>query len=132
MALDVAVIGLACAYPGAPDANAFWRNIVNGVDSIKDVPIDRVDPVYFDPASSAVDRIYGRRGGFLDEPLDFEAAAFGIMPRAAEGADPDQLLALHVAARCLEDGGYAERPFDRARAGIVLGRGGYLTPGSRA
>jgi hypothetical protein len=59
----------------------------------------------------------------------FDALAFGIMPVAAEGAEPDQLLALDAASRALADAGYDARPFERERASVIVGRGGYLTPG---
>ena len=31
---DIAVIGLACRFPGAPDAQQFWENLRSGVESI--------------------------------------------------------------------------------------------------
>jgi acyl transferase domain-containing protein/phosphopantetheinyl transferase (holo-ACP synthase) len=45
------------------------------------------------------------------------------------GTEPDQLIALHVAAAALADAGGEARLPDRHRIGVVLGRGGYLTPG---
>ena len=39
----VAVIGLACNFPGAPDAARFWRNLVAGIDAIREVPAERWD-----------------------------------------------------------------------------------------
>ncbi|MFO1314001.1 MAG: beta-ketoacyl synthase N-terminal-like domain-containing protein [Burkholderiales bacterium] len=128
MERDVAIVGMACIFPKAPDLASFWRNLRDGVDAITDVPATRWDPSYYDPASTAPDRFYARRGGFIDDYATFDAAAFGIMPIAAQGAEPDQLLALEVATAALADAGYAERPFPRARADIVLGRGNYLGP----
>ena len=49
---DVAIIGMACVLPGAPDLDTFWHNIVNKVDAITDVPPERWDPeIFFDPKS---------------------------------------------------------------------------------
>ncbi|MEO8506713.1 MAG: beta-ketoacyl synthase N-terminal-like domain-containing protein [Betaproteobacteria bacterium] len=128
MERDVAIIGMACVFPKAPDLVSYWRNLCDGVDAITDVPPGRWDPVYYDPDSTAPDRFYARRGGFIDEFATFDAAAFGIMPIAAQGAEPDQLLALQVAVAALADAGYAERAFARARTDVVLGRGNYLGP----
>lgn len=128
MERDVAIVGMACILPKAPDLASYWRNLRDGVDAITDVPAARWDPSYYDPASTAPDRFYARRGGFIDDYATFDAAAFGIMPIAAQGAEPDQLLALEVATAALADAGYAERPFPRARTDIVLGRGNYLGP----
>ncbi|MFN8012169.1 MAG: beta-ketoacyl synthase N-terminal-like domain-containing protein [Holophagaceae bacterium] len=121
-----AIVGMACVFPKAPDLAAYWRNVLAGVDAITDVPAQRWDPVFFDPASSAPDRFYVRKGGFVDEFADFDAGAFGIMPVAARGAEPEQLLALQCAAAALKDAGYADRDFPRARASVILGRGNYI------
>ena len=60
----------------------------------------------------------------------FDVTRFGIMPNSVAGTEPDQLIALHVAAQSIEDaGGDTVLPADRQRVGVVLGRGGYLTPG---
>ncbi|HEY4245015.1 MAG TPA: beta-ketoacyl synthase N-terminal-like domain-containing protein [Kofleriaceae bacterium] len=122
----VAIVGMAAVFPGAADLDTYWANLAGGVDAIRDVPADRWDPIYFDPAAKTVDRIYCRRGGFV--AATFDPIEFGIMPVAAATAEPDQLLALHVAARALADAGYGP---GRAptKTGVILGRGGYFTPG---
>ncbi|MFO0586969.1 MAG: beta-ketoacyl synthase N-terminal-like domain-containing protein [Polyangiaceae bacterium] len=125
----IAVVGMAVRLPGAPDLATYFQNLSVGFDAIVEAPADRLDPVFYDPSSTAPDRLYCKRGGFLSGPVLFDAAAFGVMPVAAEGAEPDQLLALELASNALADAGYHDRSFDRARATVVLGRGGYLTPG---
>ena len=126
---SAAIIGMACVFPGAADLATFWENIEAGVDAIRDAPAERWEPVFYDPDSTAVDRFYNKRGGFLDEPLTFDAPAWGVMPVAAQGAEPDQLLSLAVAARALADAGYDRRPFARERTAVMLGRGNYIGAG---
>lgn len=124
---SVAIVGMASVFPGAPDVERLWANVRDGVDSITDVPAGRWDPVYYDERSTTGDRFYCRRGGFVDDLARFDALAFGIMPVAAEGAEPDQLLTLQAAGRALADAGYDGGAPERT--GVILGRGGYLTPG---
>jgi acyl transferase domain-containing protein len=126
---SVAIVGMACVFPGAPDLETYWRNLQAGVDAITDLPDGRWDPVFYDPSSTAADRFYCRRGGFVDAFATFDPLRYGIMPAAAQGAEPDQLLALEVAAQALADAGYDSRPFRRDRTGVILGRGGYFGPG---
>ena len=127
---DAAIIGMACIFPGAPDVETYWRNLLHGVDAISVVPTARWDPaIFYDPGSNAPDRFYCQRGGFVDEHATFDALGFGVMPIAAQGAEPDQLIALEVAARALADAGYSDRPFARDRAGVILGRGNYIGAG---
>ena len=118
----VAIVGMGAVFPGAPDLDAFWSNIERGVDAITDVPPGRVDPIYFAPGGSGA--LTCTRGGFIDAA--FDPIAFGIMPVAAMSAEPDQMLALHVAAAALDDAGVI---VPRDRTAVILGRGGYLTPG---
>jgi acyl transferase domain-containing protein/phosphopantetheinyl transferase len=125
----VAIIGMGCVFPGAPDLETYWRNIETGVDAIADVPAARWDPVYYDPDSDAADRFYCKRGGFVDGLIAFDALGFGVMPVAARGAEPDQLVALEIASRALADAGYADRAFARDRTAVILGRGNYIGAG---
>ena len=127
---SVAIVGMDCIFPGGPDLATYWYNLRHGRDAITEVPPDRWESLYYDPASSAVDRIYCRRGGFIGEHARFDPTAFGIMPVAAAAAEPDQLLTLKVAARALEDAGYSPAALAKHTAGIVLGRGGYLNVGT--
>ncbi|HEX7308002.1 beta-ketoacyl synthase N-terminal-like domain-containing protein [Lentzea sp.] len=126
----VAIVGIGAVFPGAPDATTFWRNIAGGVDAIGQVPPGRWDPAtYYDPGSTTGDRFYCGRGGFVDDLAEFDPTRFGIMPSTVDGAEPDQLLALATAAEAIADaGGEAVLP-SRDRVGVVVGRGGYLTPG---
>ncbi|MFD7896792.1 beta-ketoacyl synthase N-terminal-like domain-containing protein [Streptomyces sp. NPDC059743] len=125
------MVGMAAFFPGAKDLDSYWHNIVNGVDAITDVPADRWDAEFYAPdGPRRSDRVYCKRGGFIDQDTEFDVARFGIMPASVAGTEPDQLIALEVANRSIEDaGGESVLPADRQRAGIVLGRGGYLTPG---
>ncbi|MEU5211166.1 beta-ketoacyl synthase N-terminal-like domain-containing protein [Streptomyces sp. NPDC020742] len=129
---DAAIVGMGAVFPGAADLGAYWRNLAAGTDCLSEVPPGRWDPeVYYDPRGAEgparSDRFYCRRGGFLDEPADFDPARFGIMPAAVAGAEPDQLLALRAIAEAVADAGGQERlPADRSRIGVVLGRGGFM------
>ena len=125
----IAIIGMSCVFPGAPDLRTYWNNIRDGVDAITDVPPHRWDEVYYDPESSEPDRFYCRRGGFVDEYAEFDSLKFGIMPIAAEGSEPDQLMALKVAADALEDAGYRGEQRPPERTAVILGRGNYIGAG---
>jgi len=130
--VDVAIVGMAALFPGAPDLESYWNNIVTGVDAVTDVPTTRWDASYYDPdawSHPASDRFYCRRGGFIDDIARFDPAAFGIMPVAVDSTEPDQLLALKVAAAAIADAGGEDGLGDRGRAGVILGRGGYLSAG---
>src|SRR4051794_13159873 len=99
------------------------------------MPSGRIDPVFFEPLDEGAGarrshRFYCRRGGFVDDYATFDPVAHGVMPVAVDDLEPDQLLALRVAVEAIEDAGGLDGVVDDpARVGVVLGRGGYLTPG---
>jgi acyl transferase domain-containing protein/phosphopantetheinyl transferase (holo-ACP synthase) len=127
---NVAIIGMACLFPGAPNLDTFWHNIVNKVDAITDVPPERWDPaIFFDPDSDANDRVYSKRGGYLTYPVQFNPADVGVLPIIAIHGEPEQFLALMVAHQALLDAGYGERSTDRERTQVIMGRGNYLNRG---
>jgi len=131
VAKGVAIVGMACLFPGAPDLDAFWRNIVEGVDATSDPPPEAWDPdIYYDPEFNDVDRTYCKRGGYLGAMATFDPLRHGIPP-VAVGGEPDQWLALQVARDALADAGMEELPGEiRARTEIVLGKGTYLNGGN--
>ncbi|MFD8818485.1 polyketide synthase, partial [Streptomyces sp. NPDC059627] len=129
----VAIVGMAVLLPGAAGLDAYWRNLRDGVDAIGEVPEGRWDADYYRPGSATgpavPDQVYCRRGGFVDGLAEVEVTRYGIMPNSVSGTEPDQLIALDVAAAAIADAGGEDRLPDRHRIGVVLGRGGYLTPG---
>jgi acyl transferase domain-containing protein/NAD(P)H-dependent flavin oxidoreductase YrpB (nitropropane dioxygenase family) len=121
---DIAIIGLGCILPSAPDADAFWANILGKVDAITEIPARRWDwRRMYDADRSAPDKVYSRWGGFID-PVPFSPLAIGMPPKSVPSVEPFQLLALITAQAALRDAGYATRPFARERTSVILGAGG--------
>ncbi|MBX6768896.1 MAG: polyketide synthase, partial [Actinomadura rubrobrunea] len=118
-------------FPGAGAAAELRRDGRAGVDAITDVPEHRRDQgLCRDPAAPGGpgDDVV-RRGGFVDDLATVDPARFGIARAAAADMEPDQLLALRTAAEAIADAGGEERLPDRPRVGVVIGRGGHITPG---
>lgn len=126
----VAIIGMACMFPGAPDLDTYWQNIVNKVDCVTDPPPEAWDSdVYYDPDSTANDRVYCKKGGYLGPLAYFDPLEHGIPP-VAVGGEPDQWLALKLAREALADAGYPEGMEDGKRTAVILGKGTYLNAGN--
>ncbi|MCP4875291.1 MAG: acyltransferase domain-containing protein [Gammaproteobacteria bacterium] len=126
---DVAIVGMGCIFPKAPDLNSYWQNIVGKVDAISDPPPDRLIDDVFDPEVNVNDRIYCRRGGYIDDLATFSPLKYGIMPISVEGAEPEHFMALKVADAALTDAGFPDLPFNRDRFDIILGRGTFVNSG---
>jgi acyl transferase domain-containing protein len=118
---DVAVIGMSCAFPGAPDLAQYWANVVKGVDSITEVDPGRwpADRHWAGTGAASKELSPSKWGGFLP-PLPFDALTHGVPPTSLGGIEPAQLLALETATQALADAGYADRPFDRDATSVVF------------
>ncbi|WP_319454754.1 MULTISPECIES: SDR family NAD(P)-dependent oxidoreductase [unclassified Mycobacterium] len=120
----IAIVGLACRFPGARDAEAFWQLLADGVDMIREIPDDRYDvDEFYDPDPDAAGKIYTRYGGFLDGIDGFDPEFFGISPREAMWIDPQQRLILETSWEGLERAGYAPSALRGSRSGVYVGVG---------
>ncbi|MFG2177890.1 SDR family NAD(P)-dependent oxidoreductase [Streptomyces abikoensis] len=119
--LDVAIVGMACMFPGAPDLPAFWANVLGGADAVTEVPASRWDPaLHHGEGARAGDVSASKWGGFLPG-IAFDPLRYGIPPASLASVEPVQLLALEAARRALADAGYEHRAFPRDRTCVVFG-----------
>ncbi|HEX7334398.1 MAG TPA: amino acid adenylation domain-containing protein [Pyrinomonadaceae bacterium] len=107
----IAIVGMACRFPGAENVEAFWQLLRDGVDAVTEVP----------PGRWNSRNGFGNRGGFLKQVDGFDAHFFGISPREAAQIDPQQRLLLEVAWEALEDAGYAPDRLSGTRTGVFVG-----------
>jgi acyl transferase domain-containing protein len=121
--VPVAIVGMDVMLPGSGSLDHYWRNLVDGVDAITEAPDHRVERRFLDPdKADNPNRIYCYRGGFVDEFAEFDPMAYGVMPASIPATEPEQLIALKVAAGAIEDAGGIGRLPDREKVGVILGR----------
>ncbi|HEX8052741.1 MAG TPA: SDR family NAD(P)-dependent oxidoreductase [Thermoleophilaceae bacterium] len=121
----VAIVGMGCRFPGAPDPDALLEMLRTGGDGISEVPLDRWDAdALFDPELKSPGKVRTRWGGFLDGIDQFDPQFFGITPREARSIDPHQRLLLEVAWEALEDGALDPHRLRGKDAGVFVGIGG--------
>ncbi|MBO3750158.1 SDR family NAD(P)-dependent oxidoreductase [Streptosporangiaceae bacterium NEAU-GS5] len=117
----IAVVGMAVRLPGADSVEEYWRNLADGVESVRfftreeqaalGVPASRLDDPGFVPAAAMIDDIDY-----------FDAGFFGMTPREAEVRDPQQRLFLELAHRALEDAGHDPSRYP-GEIGVYAGTG---------
>jgi acyl transferase domain-containing protein/NADP-dependent 3-hydroxy acid dehydrogenase YdfG len=118
----IAIVGAGALFPGRGTTIGFWKDVLEGVDSISDVPSTHwlIDD-YYDANPAAPDKTYGKRGGFLS-PRAFDPLGFGVPPAQMPATDTAQLLALIVAKEALEQArGSTLKGLDPERTSVVLG-----------
>jgi len=104
----IAVIGLACRFPGADTPEELWQVLVEGRDTIGEVPADRGGDWQ------------GHKGGFIQGADHFDAGFWGISGREAASMDPQQRLVLEVCHDALERAGQSAEMVRRSPTGIFL------------
>lgn len=122
MPADIAVIGMACRFPDAPDPSAFWANILARRASFREVPEERW-PQSRLTATMRKDRGIDclPYGAFIDGVEQFAGPHFGMAPRRVDAMDPQQRLMLEVVREALQDAGFERRSFDRRRTATFVG-----------
>ena len=120
-ARDIAVIGLSCRFPGAPDADAFWDLLREGRTSIREVPPERWDWRPLHAPKRAPGRLYAHWGGFLEDHDAFDPEVFNLTWREAAAMSPQQRVFLEAAWHALEDAGYGARALSGLSCGVFVG-----------
>jgi myxalamid-type polyketide synthase MxaE and MxaD len=118
----IAIIGLACRFPGAESPEAFWQLLRAGLDAISEVPAQRwPSRAFYDPNPATPGKMNTRWGGFLRQVDQFDAQFFGIAPREAERMDPQQRLLLELIWEALEDAGQPPDQLTGSSTGVFVG-----------
>ncbi|MCP4701299.1 MAG: amino acid adenylation domain-containing protein, partial [Gammaproteobacteria bacterium] len=118
---EIAVIGMAGRWPGAENVDAFWRNLRDGVESIRFFEESELLSSGTDPAVLKQPD-YVRAGGVLSDIERFDAAFFDISPKEAETMDPQQRLFLECAQEAIENAGY-DAGTEECSIGVYAGTG---------
>lgn len=108
---DIAIVGMSGRFPNAPDHEALWKLLENGLDVHREVPKDRFDVnTHYDASGKAKNTTHTPFGCFIESPGLFDPRFFNMSPREAQQTDPMQRLILVTAYEAME------------MAGIVPGR----------
>ena len=119
----LAIVGIGCRLPGGVDSpQDYWRLLLSETDATREVPESRWHAARFhDPHPGKAGKMVTRRGGYLEEIDQFDAAFFGISPREANLLDPQQRLLLHATWEALEDGGIPPEGLAGSDVGVFIG-----------
>ncbi|MDY6967679.1 MAG: beta-ketoacyl synthase N-terminal-like domain-containing protein, partial [Spirochaetota bacterium] len=119
----IAIIGIGCNFPKAPNKAQYWENLINKVDCITDVPEGRWDiNIHYDPDRTVPDKTYQKIGGFVDI-IDSKSITmkYKIPPKTVDAMDKTQKYAVIATSDAFEDSGYDTKEFDRERTAVIIG-----------
>ncbi len=117
----IAIIGMAGRFPGAADVEAFWQNLVSGIESIQRFSDEELECAYAIRTALKDNPNYIKARPLLDDVEMFDAAFFGITPKEAELMDPQHRVFLECAWAAFEDAGYDTEKYSGA-VGVYAGQ----------
>lgn len=116
---SIAIVGMACRFPGANSLSEFWDLLIQGKDAIGPAPEGRWTP---SKCPNLPEDAINSRAGFLNFPLeDFDSKFFGVSPMELEFMDPQQRLTLQLAWEALEDAGIDPLSLRNSYTGVFGG-----------
>ncbi|MHB9147652.1 MAG: SDR family NAD(P)-dependent oxidoreductase, partial [Candidatus Amoebophilus sp.] len=107
----IAIIGMACRFPGANTIEQLWDNLCAGKETITFFTKQELLQAGLDP-TLVNQQNYIPAKGTIEQVEDFDHEFFGISEREAETLDPQQRLFLELAWIVLEQAGYANKCAD--------------------
>ena len=119
--LEIAICGIGCHLPGARGPEAYWRNLRDGVESIRDLTDEELRAAGV-PEEMLRRPDYVKRGVMLEDMESFDAEFFGLSPKDAAIMDPQHRHFLEVSWEALEDAGCIPGQFD-GEIGVFAGCG---------
>ncbi|WP_424193088.1 amino acid adenylation domain-containing protein [Ampullimonas aquatilis] len=101
---DIAIVGMAGRFPGAPDVDAFWEVLSQGRETTAFFKPEELDTTI--PEAIRLDPNFVPAHGQIPDADKFDAAFFGIPARQAAIMDPQHRIFLETAWHALENAGY--------------------------
>ena len=117
----IAIVGMACRFPGANNLESFWQVLTEGRNTVTEgIPGsrgERLADLFDDPEQNEACRF----GAFVEGIDRFDASFFRISPVEAELLDPQQRMMLEVSWQALEDAGMDPARLSGTRTGVYTG-----------
>ncbi len=118
--LEIAVIGMAARFPGAPNISAFWKLLEQGIESVTFLTEEELVEAGIPEETARNPRYVKCKGAVLEDKEWFDAAFFGYTPAEAEIMDPQVRVFHECAWTALEDAAYDPEYYE-GKIGLYAG-----------
>lgn len=99
----IAIVGMACKFPGADSVDEFWDVIRKGRSMVQEVPDERFSTKNLRRTGAEKTQLWGN---FVSDVDAFDHRFFKKSSREAVSTDPQQRLVLQCAYEAMESSGY--------------------------
>ncbi|GEO10786.1 polyketide synthase [Segetibacter aerophilus] len=117
---DIAIIGMAVRLPSINTISEFWEILKEGRETTTFFTNEELS-IHIDPSIKSHSN-YVKARGVIDKIEEFDAAFFGINPKAAALMDPQQRVFLEITWEVLEQTGHLPEKY-KETIGVYAGGG---------
>ncbi|CAH1781999.1 unnamed protein product, partial [Owenia fusiformis] len=118
----VAIVGVACNFPGGEGVDKFWETLVESKNHLKIIPSERFNiNAFYDPNRDAKGKTSTKHAAFLDSVFDFDNRLFNINEMEASRSDPQHRITLECVFKAFEDGGFPLNEISGSNTGVYIG-----------
>lgn len=117
---DIAIVGMACRFPGANSIEEFWHNLIRGEESIHFFEQSELHSSLDSAVTTRKNYVPAK--GIIEGPALFDADFFGINHKESEFLDPQQRILLELSWQALQDGGVTPNKTNK-KIGVFAGTG---------
>lgn len=117
---DIAIVGISCNFPDAPDAATFWDNLVKEKNSIREIPATRWKAEDYYVTAPTPGKTISKWGALLNSVDCFDAAFFRVDPEEARLMDPQERLLIQEVYKAFQDAGIAPGSLAGSDTGVYV------------
>lgn len=118
---DIAIIGMSCYFPDAPNPKAFWNNLLMQKSSIREVPNSRWNWEEHYADSANPQKTISKWGALIDDVDCFDSDFFKIPSQAAKMMDPQERLLMQEVYKAFQDAGINVEKISGSKTGVFVG-----------
>ncbi|MBG6133704.1 polyketide synthase PksJ [Aquimarina sp. EL_43] len=106
---DIAIVGLSCNFPDAPNIQTFWENLVDGKNSINEISKSRWNWEDYYEESVSPGKTISKWGAMINDIDCFDPKFFDLDPEEAILMDPQERLLIQEVYKAFQDAGVAPK-----------------------
>lgn len=102
---DIAIVGISCNFPDAPNVTSYWNNLIEGKNSIREIEKSRWNPELYYAEKASDTKTNSKWGALIEDHDCFDAKFFQIQDEEAILMDPQERLILQEVYKSFQDAG---------------------------
>lgn len=115
---DIAIVGVSCNFPDAPNAGKYWENLLGQKNSIREIPETRWDWKQYYSENNAEGKTNSKWAALIENHDCFDAKFFNIDEEEAKLMDPQERLLLQEVYKSFQDAGINPNNLKNSKTGI--------------